>query len=177
MAPAEAPGPKERIRAVPIFDKLDSMQLHRLSQTVSTRTFADEEAIVEQGAPGDAMYIVERGRCAASVEGVGIVKKYLPGEFFGELALLTHGARSASVHAVGECVCMVLHAASVAPILDASWGGQGELDRREEILKKIPIFEMLTQGELRQLATQLERVTYSDKGDELITEGEVGEEM
>ena len=46
MAPAEAPGPKERIRAVPIFDKLNSMQLHRLSQTVSTRTFADEEAIV-----------------------------------------------------------------------------------------------------------------------------------
>jgi signal-transduction protein with cAMP-binding, CBS, and nucleotidyltransferase domain len=174
--PDGPPGPKERIKAVPIFDKLNSMQLHRLASTAASKTFLDGEAIVQQGGAGDAMYIIEHGRGAASVEGVGVVQNYLPGDFFGELALLTGEARSASVHATGECICLVLHAAAVAPILDASWG-QGELRRREELLQRVPIFEMLSQGELRRLATQLERVSFADNGVQIIGEGEIGEAM
>ena len=120
---------------MPIFGKLGSMQLHRLSQAAASKSFPDGEAIVQQGGPGDAMYIIEHGRCSASVEGVGTVQSYFPGDFFGELALLTRGPRAASVHAVGECVCLVLHAAAVGPILEASWGGQVELLRREELLQ------------------------------------------
>lgn len=162
---------------MPIFDKLNPMMLHRLSQAVTTKTFQHDEPIVQQGEPGDAMYIVERGRCAASVENVGVVKEYTPGEFFGELALLTNEPRGASVLAVGECVCLVLHAASTRPILDACFCGSGELIRREEILKRIPIFEMLSEGELRQLATQIEQVTFPDTGVAIISEGDIGRDM
>ena len=171
------PGRKERLEAVPIFGKLGSMQLHRLSQAAASKSFPDGEAIVQQGGPGDAIYIIEHGRCSASVEGVGTVQSYFPGDFFGELALLTRGPRAASVHAVGECVCLVLHAAAVGPILEASWGGQVELLRREELLQRVPIFEVLSQGELRRLATQLEQVSFADTGVQIIAEGEVGAEM
>ncbi len=170
------PGPKERIKAVPIFDKLNSMQLHRLASAAASKTFRDGETIVQQGGVGDAMFIIQHGRAAASVDGVGVVD-YLPGDFFGELALLTGQSRSASVHAVGDCDCLVLHAAAVAPILDASWGGKGELQRREEQLQRLPMFEMLSQGELRRLATQLERVSFADNGAQIIVEGEIGEAM
>ena len=92
---ATAPGAKDRIQAVPIFGKLNPMMLHRLSQAVQPKTFNHDDPIVEQGAPGDAMYIVDRGRCQASVEGVGVVKEFKPGEFFGEISLLTNEPRGA----------------------------------------------------------------------------------
>ena len=36
---------------------------------------------------------------------------------------------------------------------------------------------MLSQGELRQLATQLEQVNFPDTGVAIISEGEIGREM
>ena len=45
------------------------------------------------------------------------------------------------------------------------------------VSQAVPIFEMLSQSELRRLATQLERVSFPDTGVEIISEGEVGQEM
>ena len=96
---------------MPFFGKLGSMQLHRLSQAAASKSFPDGEAIVQQGGPGDAMYIIEHGRCSASVEGVGTVQSYFPGDFFGELA---RGARSAWVVALAPCALLALLQGAVA---------------------------------------------------------------
>jgi CRP-like cAMP-binding protein len=168
--------PKARVRAVPIFSKLDKMQLHRIVSAAVSATFRGGDTIVSQGDMGDTMYIIERGRCDVLV-GDTVVHKYSDGDSFGELSLLSDEARSASVVATsGEVVCMVLPASTIRPILEECWG-KGELDRRERTLRRVPIFGPLARGELRRLSTQLERVEFPDTGFAIISEGEAGEDM
>ena len=172
-----APGIKDSIRSVPIFVKLNQLQLHELAKATAHARFEDGEPIVQQGEPGDAMYIIERGGCFAEVEGVGVVKRFATGDCFGEASLLTREPRGASVLAEGSTSYLVLAADVVSPILEQCWGGQKELQRREELLKRVKLFAELTIGELRQLATQLERVEFETDGSAVFTEGTVGHEM
>jgi CRP-like cAMP-binding protein len=170
------PRPKARVRAVPIFAKLDKMQLHRIVSASVSTTYRAGDTVVTQGDMGDAMYIIERGRCDVIVNGT-VVHKLSDGDSFGELSLLSDEARSASIVATGEVLCMVLTAPLVGPILEQCWGSKGELERRERILRRVPIFGPLARGELRRLATQLERVHFPDGGFEIVTEGDVGRDM
>jgi CRP-like cAMP-binding protein len=47
-----------------------------------------------QGDEGDTFYVLESGEMAAYLAGSGAaIKTYLPGDYFGELALLEGGKR------------------------------------------------------------------------------------
>ena len=57
---------------------------------------------MRQGDPGDTMYFIEAGQATAEIDGKGVVKDYSPGDYFGELALMSNQPRSASVIARGR---------------------------------------------------------------------------
>ena len=57
--------------------------------------------IVQQGAPGDRMYVVREGEAEIRV-GDRVVERVGPGGFFGEMSLVDHGPRSASVVALTD---------------------------------------------------------------------------
>lgn len=73
----------------------------------AVRTFLDRmtvihadrgQAIVREGEEGDAFYILHAGRCEVIKEADGtVVNRLIPGDFFGELALLTGARRQATV--------------------------------------------------------------------------------
>jgi serine/threonine-protein kinase len=67
--------------------------------------------IVQEGDPADAAYVLVRGR-ASIYQTIGRKKKTLreiaPGEVFGEMAILTGSARTASVIALEDCQLMVV---------------------------------------------------------------------
>jgi CRP-like cAMP-binding protein/tRNA A-37 threonylcarbamoyl transferase component Bud32 len=72
---------------------------------VSSETFAPGTEIVREGEPGDAAYIIAAGRCEVSKleGGQRVVLRHLgPGDVFGEAALFTGEARTATVTAVEE---------------------------------------------------------------------------
>jgi CRP-like cAMP-binding protein/Ca2+-binding EF-hand superfamily protein len=168
--------PKVKIRAVPIFAKLDNVQLHRITASVVDTKFRAGNTIVQQGEMGDSMYIIDRGRCDVLVNNV-VVHTMSDGDSFGELSMLSDEARSASIVAASEEVtCMMLSAALTRPFLEQCWG-KGELDKREQTLRRVPMFSSLARGELRRLATQLERVQFPDTNVAIIAEGEVGKDM
>lgn len=55
------------------------------------RSFAAGEAIYDAGQPGDALYVIQSGHVElmrSGPEGVRVVARYGPGEFFGEIAVL-----------------------------------------------------------------------------------------
>lgn len=61
------------------------------------------QAIVRQGEEGDAFYILHAGQCEVVKEEDGsVVNRLIPGDFFGELALLTGARRQATVVASEE---------------------------------------------------------------------------
>jgi CRP-like cAMP-binding protein len=67
-------------------------------------SFAADEAIVEAGDQGDAMYVVVEGEARVDVGGRFHVLK--AGNFFGEMALIAPGKRMATVRAVTDVAAL-----------------------------------------------------------------------
>ncbi len=68
--------------------------------------FSDREVIVQQGASGDSMYVVQSGKVEVVYTGENGEDQQLrtlkAGEFFGEMAIFEDEVRSATVRAVGD---------------------------------------------------------------------------
>lgn len=92
-APAKIPDTNESetlrkvalLRNVPeIFDEVPDEQMSDLANAMTWATAPMGEAIVSEGEPGDAMYIVANGTLEAQMSDVGTVKEYIEGGYFGE---------------------------------------------------------------------------------------------
>jgi len=84
------------LRSVPLFDGVSKRHLRRLAGETDVVSFGSGHPIVEEGHPGEAMFVVLGG--AARVERAGRkVGALVPGDFFGELSALDGGPRTASV--------------------------------------------------------------------------------
>lgn len=77
----------------------------------TSTSYKDGEYIVREGERGDCMYFVEAGEVEV-VRRHGGQETYLAvlaaGDFFGEMALIEHDIRSASVRALGEAKVVAL---------------------------------------------------------------------
>lgn len=77
------------------------------------------EVIVKQDDPGDCMYIMVKGRARVvhRKEGHTIELATLkPGDFFGEIALVDEGPRSADVQAIEDCVLLKITQAVISAV-------------------------------------------------------------
>ena len=97
----------DTLRAVPLFAGLPRDTLARLVGELEEIEVAAGDVIVEEGAPGDALYVVSDGTVEIRVGGDGL-SALGPGEWFGEMALLTGDARSATVIAFTRAVLLRL---------------------------------------------------------------------
>ncbi len=86
---------------VPLFHLLDDEERASLATHLDVVTFPVGHVVFNYGEPGDAMYVVRGGRAELSFTndtGEKIVLEIVEqGDFFGELAFLDGGARSATV--------------------------------------------------------------------------------
>lgn len=91
------------VSAVELFRKIDLDDVAALLRHSSSSNFADGEHVFEEGAEGYSMYIVTRGAFEVyrRVAGNHVhIARLVPGEHFGEIALLANRPRSASVRAI-----------------------------------------------------------------------------
>jgi CRP-like cAMP-binding protein len=82
--------------AVPLFDGFSKRHLRRLAGETDVVTIEPGRAIVEEGLPGEAMYVVLSGGARVMRRG-RMVARLVPGDFFGELSALDGGPRTASI--------------------------------------------------------------------------------
>ncbi len=101
------------LQRIPLFSDLHREQLQPLARALEQRAYGKGDIILHQGAPGDSLYIIISGRVriyTLTVDGhelsVGI---YDQGDFFGEMALLSGGPRSAYVEALQPTQVLMLH--------------------------------------------------------------------
>jgi hypothetical protein len=115
--PAPAPGPARRPAPAPdgtpagqaerereasrFFAGFPQGALEKLLDSTCVHTFAPEEVIVREGEPGRSLFLIENGTVevhTADPSGRRVVLAELgPGEFFGEVAVLTGRPRTATI--------------------------------------------------------------------------------
>jgi CRP/FNR family transcriptional regulator, cyclic AMP receptor protein len=97
---------------VPLFQGLKRRQLHSLARIFTERTCASGEVIVPQGRDGYGFFVIVSGSAEAILEhsdgSTEVVNTFGPNDFFGELALLDNGPRTASVVATDTTECLIL---------------------------------------------------------------------
>ena len=100
------------LNRVPLFRGLKQRQLERLAEKFVPREYTAGEAIVTQGKGGEGFFVIESGKAEAIRERADgtrvVVNTFGPTDFFGELALLDDGPRTASVVATEATQCLVL---------------------------------------------------------------------
>ncbi len=98
----------EALASVPILRGLTPKERDELARRLDSRPYRRGERIIAEGEKGDSLFIVSSGKAEAEVEGVGVVRQYLTGQWFGELALISGNPRGATVTAMTECTMLVL---------------------------------------------------------------------
>merc|ERR1712032_1097158 len=102
---------EEFLSNIDLFKHLTKYELTKLSDMMESELFDAGENIVTQGDPGNYFYIVEDGAAKAYINGekgeVEVKHYKVPGEYFGEVALITQTERRATVRAVCDG-CSVL---------------------------------------------------------------------
>jgi CRP/FNR family cyclic AMP-dependent transcriptional regulator len=84
------------LAAVPLFDGLTRRHIKRLANLSEVADFMADHAIVREGDPGDAFYVILAGQAKVTTNGK-IVNRVLPGDHFGEISLLDGDVRTATV--------------------------------------------------------------------------------
>ena len=102
--------------AVPLFDDLSKKDLERILNTGKETTHGEGEAVVTEGRGGVGFHLIVHGK-ARVVRGQRTVAHLGPGEFFGEMALVDDGPRSASVYADTDLTTLVISKWEFRPLV------------------------------------------------------------
>jgi CRP/FNR family transcriptional regulator/CRP/FNR family cyclic AMP-dependent transcriptional regulator len=115
----------ELFSKVPLFEGISPENRAALARAATLRTYRRGETIVQQGQPGDAFYVLMRGRVAVAIvapDGREVVLTTLgQGDHFGEMALLDDAPRSASVIAQERSDLAILSRAVFLDLLKANF--------------------------------------------------------
>jgi CRP-like cAMP-binding protein len=114
----------ESLRAIPLFGQVRDEDLEALAQVVIERRFPKNATIVEEGLPGDYMYVIREGRVKVTKSSEDGREKILDffdaGNFFGDMSLFDQEPRSASVKTLEPCRLLALSRRDVLDVLRRS---------------------------------------------------------
>jgi CRP-like cAMP-binding protein len=111
--------PVELIRSVPLFEGIEGRQLEQLADSFKERQFDAGDTIAEEGASGIGFFVIGEGEAAVLVHGQER-HKLKPGDYFGEIALIDSGARTATVKATTPITAYGLTAWDFRPVVEGN---------------------------------------------------------
>ncbi|MGE0454537.1 MAG: cyclic nucleotide-binding domain-containing protein [Vicinamibacteria bacterium] len=149
-----------------------------------------EELFLERGAcvfnagdPGEAFFIVLSGRLEARSAGSegAIIGEFLPGELFGERAVILDEPRSASVEVAEDARLLVVPRSAFERYFADNPKTRDYLDqvrreRRIDAIARNPLCSFLDAGELVELEKLLEEQSF-DRGDVVVSAGDPGDAL
>ena len=116
------PGPPPRdpvaaLQRVELFAGMDRRQTEQIARLLKERPFKKGETVIVEGTGGAAFFIINSGKATVSSKGVDIATLG-PGDYFGEVALIDGGSRSATVTAATDLVCYGLTFWEFRPLVE-----------------------------------------------------------
>jgi CRP-like cAMP-binding protein len=113
------PPPIGLLQKVPLFEKLSDRQLQSLSSEFKERPFTEGEEILAEGALGIGLFVVSSGELKVTIQ--GRERRVLgPGDYFGEIALVDDGARTATITATTDGLAYGLTKWQFKPLVEAN---------------------------------------------------------
>lgn len=96
------------IDRVPFFRGAERQSVEEIVLALKPRVAMPGEIIFRAGDPADALYIIQRGVVEILSVAGELIATLQTGDFFGEMALLDHAPRNATVRAIDYCDLFVL---------------------------------------------------------------------
>ncbi|HKO17941.1 MAG TPA: Crp/Fnr family transcriptional regulator [Acidobacteriaceae bacterium] len=137
----------------PFFKGLDDSIIAQLGPRTITRHLNKGGVLFRKGEPGSSLYAIVRGaiRISAPCEtgGDAVLNLMMPGDVFGEIAMLDGGTRTADATAIEACDLLVMERRDFLPLV------------RSHPDLAIRLIEVLC-GRVRHTSEQVEDVMYLD---------------
>jgi CRP-like cAMP-binding protein len=122
------------LRSISFLSVLNEEEHRRLAEGAEKRVFMPGELVVREGDHGAELFVVTSGTADVEIAAGGQHTKVAaikPGDFFGEMSLLTGAPRSATVRATAPLSVLVVGKEDLAPLLA---NNQSLVDRFGETL-------------------------------------------
>ena len=113
---SNTPENRERLKRTVLFSEFTTEEIEEFMELCESSSAPAGEVIVRQDEPGGCMYVLVRGEAKVVHHSGGRdidLATLKEGDFFGELALVDEGPRSADVLAVTDCVLLRISQAVV----------------------------------------------------------------
>ena len=96
---------------------MDRRQGEQIAKLLKERRFAKGETVIMEGTGAAAFFLIESGEAKVTRKGVELATLG-PGQYFGEIALIDGGPRSATVTAATDLVCYGLTFWEFRPLVE-----------------------------------------------------------
>jgi CRP-like cAMP-binding protein len=93
--------PVELLSHVPLFTGLSQKELKTLADNFTQRSFREGTELTAEGQGGVGFFVIESGEALVTVDGQER-RRLGPGDYFGEIALIDGGLRTATITAVSD---------------------------------------------------------------------------
>jgi CRP-like cAMP-binding protein len=96
--------PTEALKRVPLFAELTDDEIGQIAKLFKVRRFRAGETVIQEGSGGAAFFVIDSGEANVFVHNEQKTS-LASGDYFGEIALIDEGTRSASITAASDLVC------------------------------------------------------------------------
>jgi hypothetical protein len=111
--------PVAALRRVQLFTDMDRRQVEQIARLLKERHFAKGETVIVEGSGGAAFFLIDSGEATVSRQGAHLATLG-PGDYFGEVALIDGGPRSATVTAATDLFCYGLTFWEFRPLVEGN---------------------------------------------------------
>ena len=111
--------PVDLLQRVPLFADLDRRELESIASTMKQRTFEAGQTVATEGETGVGFFVIESGEATVAVGGEER-RRLGSGDYFGEIALITHGQRTATITAESELRCYGMTPWDFRPLVEGN---------------------------------------------------------
>ena len=108
----------ELLQRVPLFAELEPRELERLSGSFKERIFGSGETVATEGEGGAGFFVIESGEAVVRVGG-DERGRLGPGDYFGDIAMIDQGDRTATIEAESDLMTYGLTFWDFRPLVES----------------------------------------------------------
>jgi CRP/FNR family cyclic AMP-dependent transcriptional regulator len=109
----------ELLQRVPLFAGLGRRELERVANSMKERRFKQGDTVTSEGRGGVGFFVIEEGEADVTVHGEERAKLG-PGDYFGEIALITESDRTATITAETDMRCYGMTMWDFRPLVESN---------------------------------------------------------